>query len=157
MKSGALLSANEVYRYWLWRHWGAGTRRVLFIMLNPSTADASRNDPTVNRCVSFAQSWGFDGLEIVNLYALRTAYPRELHAARDPIGPANRVIVKWRIERASLIVAAWGSHGAQGSEIMKEWLAGREVHALRLSAKGQPWHPLYVPAKENLKIFQFPY
>lgn len=135
--SGALISADQLYRYWLWRHWGAGSRRVLFIMLNPSTADGLVDDPTIRRCVAFARLWGFDGCEIVNAYAYRATNPAALRAVADPVGPANELIVKFRIERAGLIIAAWGNHGAARQAIMKEWLTGREVWALRLSRDRQ--------------------
>ncbi|MCB0280523.1 MAG: DUF1643 domain-containing protein, partial [Calditrichaeota bacterium] len=85
--SGARFSRDRRYRYALWRTWADGNDSVLFIGLNPSQADEKENDPTIRRCISFAQDWGFSGCIVVNLFAYCTAYPGELKTIADPIGP----------------------------------------------------------------------
>jgi hypothetical protein len=78
VKSGAELSACRTYRYRLWRQWDADLAPVVWVMLNPSTADESADDPTIRKCIGFAQRWGYGGIEVVNLYAYRSPDPRQL-------------------------------------------------------------------------------
>src|SRR6185369_17379869 len=85
----AVISKCGKYRYSLRREWIGGAGTVCFIMLNPSTADASVDDPTIRRCIGFAQRWGYQILEVVNLYAYRATRPRDMFAAADPVGPEN--------------------------------------------------------------------
>ncbi len=146
MKSGAAFSACRRYRYALWRRWSEGPA-VLFVMLNPSTADATRDDPTIRRCIAFAQSWGFGALAVGNLFALRTPSPRALARSAAAVGPRND---RWlrRLQRdAALIVAAWGDHGRllDRAAAVRRMLA--EPHVLGLTGAGQPRHPLYVAAR----------
>jgi hypothetical protein len=150
--AGALLSDDGLYRFRLWRTWclRPGTARVVnFVMLNPSAADAARDDPTVRRCAGFARRWGFDGLTVTNLYALRAADPRRPWAAPDPVGPANDEHLA-EARAAALVVCAWGRHGEKGGRggSVLTLLAGLGVapHALALTASGEPAHPLYLPA-----------
>lgn len=89
MKGQAAFSECGQYRYVLSRNWEIDGRKLVAIMLNPSTADAEVDDPTVRRLIKFAKSWNMDGLAIVNLFAYRTANPRELLSVKDPTGPEN--------------------------------------------------------------------
>jgi hypothetical protein len=144
--SGAI--CDGPYRYLLWRRW-ADAASLLFVMLNPSTADAERDDPTIRRCVGFARAWGFGGVEVVNLFAWRATYPGELRRARDPVGPHNDGVILAAAARNQAVLAAWGNHGALGAR-------DRQVAALlapfrprslgALTAGGAPRHPLYVRA-----------
>ena len=88
-RTGAEFDPTGAYRYSLWREWDARAPAVAFVMLNPSTADAARDDPTIRRCASFARSWGYGSLEVVNLFAYRASEPKRLRQTPDPIGPAN--------------------------------------------------------------------
>lgn len=89
MTGGAHLSACGAYRYALRRTWDPARPAALFVGLNPSTADAERDDPTTRRCVRFARDWGFGGLLVGNLFAYRATRPRDLRAAAEPVGPEN--------------------------------------------------------------------
>ncbi|HKV84961.1 MAG TPA: DUF1643 domain-containing protein, partial [Ktedonobacterales bacterium] len=108
-QSGAVFSG--VYRYLLWRTWDAALSRLLWVMLNPSTAGETMDDPTIRRCVSFSRRWGFGGIEVVNLFALRAASPKELQRTPDQIGAENDRYIAEAASRATGIVVAWGEHG----------------------------------------------
>jgi hypothetical protein len=102
LQPGAVISQDGKYRYKLARYWNSKEPPVIFIMLNPSTADAVENDPTIRRCISFAKRWGFGGLEVYNLFALRSYDPAVIEIAGDPVGPDNDnwlrgAIRGWRI------------------------------------------------------------
>ncbi len=148
MISSAKLSEDGHYRYTLERRWGDG-KTVVFVMLNPSTADASQDDPTIRRCVNFARLWGYSGLVVVNLYAWRDGDPNNLPDTRDEaIGPENDEAILDSARRAHLVVCAWGTHGAKwgrGDEVLKMLRAHTVPHALRLTKDGHPSHPLYLP------------
>ncbi len=112
----ARFSACGRYRYSLTRRWAPGGT-VVFILLNPSTADGQRDDPTIRRCMGLARGWGFGAVEVVNLFAWRATRPRDLRralaaAAGSDGGAANRRAVLRAVRRADLVVAAWGNHGA---------------------------------------------
>lgn len=117
-------------------------------MLNPSTADAVRDDPTIRRCIGFARAWGYWRLEVTNLFAFRTPAPPALRCAPDPVGPLND---RWLLRvaaRADRIVCAWGIHGAlrnRESEAL-ELLRDFPLEHLGLTTRGHPRHPLYVAA-----------
>ena len=137
----AILSDDGKYRYFLSRRWGAGSQ-VSFLMLNPSTADASNEDPTLLKCIRFAKGWGYEALSIVNLYAYRTAHPAELWQTPDPVGPDNNEFLEQAAASNELIVAAWGVNAKQQrvQEVLS--ILGLErLHYLRLSKNGQPCHP----------------
>lgn len=152
VQKDAIVSTDGRYRYTLDRWWGNGPR-VLFVMLNPSTADATVDDPTIRRCMGFARSWGYDGITVWNLYAFRATNPRELDSAEDPIGigHANEDHL-WAIVhdgRTDLIVAAWGAkpgHGRYANRELAMQFAFHdyEVHCLGTTKDGHPRHPLYV-------------
>jgi hypothetical protein len=155
----AVFSACGTWRYLLRRELEAGEGVVNFVMLNPSTADAVRDDPTIRRCIGFARRWGCRELLVTNLFALRTPDPRALRRADDPVGPENDRYLRDAAGRvadtAGLLVAAWGTHGALDGrdvavlallrEVMGRAPAGaaRMAH-LGLTAGGLPRHPLFV-------------
>lgn len=150
---GAVVSRCQQYRYQLTRSWNEKLPSVAFVGLNPSTADAHIDDPTVRRCVGFARDWGFGTLILVNLFALRSTDPFRLYAAAEPIGPENDCWLRLAGENVEVVVAAWGVHGnLQGR--------GREVRRLlpRLmclgrTREGHPRHPLYLPKDTTLEVF----
>jgi hypothetical protein len=146
MAGGATIRGR--YRYHLWRRIvGAGSGRILFVMLNPSTADAEHDDPTLRRCLGFARAWGFGRLDVCNLFALRTPDPRELRSHRDPVGPENDRHICAAVARADRIVAAWGTGGAllRRGDAVRSILEPMSPMVLRLTRRGHPQHPLYLP------------
>jgi len=163
LKTGAVISPCGQYRYRLWREWlGSTAKSALFIMLNPSTADGSQDDPTIRRCVGYAKSWGYSRMEVVNLFAWRATSPKDLLAVRtpnDPVGCDNQEHIEEAAEEAAIIICAWGAHGQHlgQARTMLDWLDSygftEKAHALRLTKDGSPCHPLYLPA--DLKPFKF--
>lgn len=145
--SGANFSRCRRYRYTLWRRWSNDGGQVMIIGLNPSTADAKRDDPTIRRCIRFARDWGAGGLVVVNLFAYRATYPVDLKAAPDPIGPRNDYWIRRMAARSQVVVAAWGNHGALMDRAAKvQTMLRGKLCCLRRTAAGQPAHPLYLPA-----------
>lgn len=139
------------YRYLLRRIWDASTVPVLWVMCNPSTASASVDDPTVQGCQEFARRWGAGGIVVANIFAVRSPYPKVLKAHPDPIGPDNDRYLEWAaVKQAAaggLVIAAWGVHGKlrnRGAHVLQLLTRHVDVHALRITKEGQPWHPLYV-------------
>ncbi|WP_300643648.1 DUF1643 domain-containing protein [Nocardioides sp.] len=145
--SDAALSSCGQYRYRLTRTWRPEQPRATFIMLNPSTADAEHDDPTIRRCMGYARDWGLGGLIVVNLYAYRATDPDDLWKAADPVGPDNDAHLRAVLDAAAIagapVVAAWGANARseRGAEVMQ--FAGA-VTALGLTKAGQPRHPLYL-------------
>ncbi len=145
--SVAVYSPCERYRYALTRIWGTGPR-VLFVMLNPSTATEVQNDPTVERCERRARALGYGGFRVCNIFAWRDTDPRAMRAAADPVGPANDAAIRDGALWADAIVCAWGTHGAhldRGRQVETLLRAtGRPLTHLGLSKDGHPKHPLYI-------------
>lgn len=151
MRREATISPCGKYRYRLSRRWGDGPE-VAFVMLNPSTADASIDDPTIRKCMGFAQRWGMNGIHVVNLFAVRATKPADMMNAVDPVGPENMDHVARLCEAAAQsggqAVCAWGTKGAfreQDKKVMKI-LHGLAIEplALKITKDGHPQHPLYV-------------
>ena len=150
---GARYSPCGLYRYSLWREWGGGPKSdrhgtILWIMLNPSRADhLGNNDPTIERCERRSVAWGFRRMEVVNLFALSSPYPRVLREAEDPVGPLNDAGILEGADGAAMILCAWGTHGAlKGrSAAVRTLLADRSLHCLGTTRAGEPVHPLYLP------------
>lgn len=166
MERGASISNCGRYRWWLRRVWGAPLLNdgcypsvVNFVMLNPSTADAEIDDPTIRRCIAYAKSWGYGGLTVTNLYAFRSTDPRELKRAADPIGEWNSHYVRTMAADAAMTVCAWGSNAERfhAQEVLG-WLleSSKKVTALRVSKTGQPCHPLYLPGSLRPEVFPTP-
>lgn len=131
-------------------------------MLNPSTADATQDDPTIRRCISFAKSFGTEGLIVVNLFAARATLPGTLLEMDDPEGPENHAYVTLACELAAAekgkIVCAWGAHhiAQQMRGTVLGWidLVSLEPVCLGYTKSGAPRHPLYVPANTKLQPFR---
>lgn len=159
-EQGAIFDQTRVYRYALWREWnplfisGDFPQYVLFICLNPSTADEAKNDPTIRRCIAYARQWGYSALVMANLFAHRATVPQTLLCVSDPIGPENDAHLKTLAERAELTVAAWGGHCSTPARAQKvqPLLSGRTV-CLGLTKSGAPLHPLYVKKEAVLQPF----
>ncbi len=157
-QAGADFSDCQKYRYRLWRKWGDGPT-VGFLMLNPSTADEFRNDPTIERCHRRAVAMGFSALEVVNIFAFRATDPKDLKKANAPVGPDNDQAILTAAQHCDQLICAWGSHGdhlGRGAEV-KELLIRNAVqaHVLSLTKQGQPGHPLYIPYATTPQIWKF--
>lgn len=158
VESGAIFDSEERYRYLLWRQWASdmpsgeepcSTHKatVLFIMLNPSTADDKRNDPTIARCAQLSKLWGFERAEIVNLFAYKATQPQTLRRASDPVGPDNDRFILEAAQRADCIIAAWGNHGtllARDEEVLRLIPERHRIWCFGKTKIGAPKHPLYL-------------
>jgi hypothetical protein len=152
--AAATFDENHDYRYRLSRVWDDTLPRVVWCMLNPSTASAFRSDPTVSRVISFSRRWGYGAAEVVNLFALRSSFPSKLVLSADPVGSANDAAVSDAVAAADLVIAAWGNHGSlvnpkTGIPRSKEVLdlldrCEVQVHRLYMTKELQPGHPLYI-------------
>lgn len=144
----ATLSPCGQFRFSLLRQWGASLPRLLFVMLNPSTADALADDRTVEKCIRFATRLGFGSIEIVNLFAYRTKNPIMLKRAGYPVGEGNDQHIVEAVSRAAMVICAWGANArahdraAEVLALIEPWC---EPMALRTLADGVPEHPLYLP------------
>ena len=150
---GARFSDDRRYRYLLTRRVGTGKKRVMFLMLNPSTADEVRNDPTIARCIGFASSWDCGWLYVTNLSPLRATDPADVLR----VGPEPDDVWDTNVENiletamcCDFTVAAWGNHGAaegRADRVLAQLGAnGKKVLCLGVTQQGYPRHPLYVPA-----------
>ena len=152
--NSAVFSEDRVYRYELRREWGEGGK-VLWVMLNPSTADEVENDPTVRRCIGFSKKWGFGGLVVCNLFAYRSTDPKVLSKVEDPFGPDNfETIIRIATTECSVTVCGWGNHGSLGDAGCKMINAlrgsGIRPFCLGTTKSGQPKHPLYIANVQEL-------
>lgn len=149
MFDSAIFSDGRLYRYHLTRRVGWQSTICLFIMLNPSTADETKNDPTVARCVDFAKRWGFGSLEVCNIFAYRSTEPLELRGLTEAqaVGSDNDHHIDSAITRADRVVCAWGNRGEmhrRGIQVRSAIiLAGKIPLAFKITGAGQPIHPLY--------------
>lgn len=146
--NGAVISECGKYRYRLWRIWDQNKPLVGFCMLNPSTADASVDDPTIRRLIGFARPWGYGGFYVVNLFALRTPKPVMLKTALDPFGPDNSKHICEVAGMVDTMVCAWGTNGKLGMSdrcaLALMYSKGTKITALHINADGSPKHPLYI-------------
>jgi len=157
MEKDAVISDCGFYRYLLRRAWDHSKPRALYVMLNPSTADAEIDDPTIRSCIRLAKELGYGSFEVVNLYAFRATKPAALISELTPSGPRNGEIVKAAIGRCDVVICAWGAH--QMAVRKSKWMVG-EIRALRPAAycfgktkAGAPRHPLYIKSGTPLEIF----
>lgn len=147
MKKSAIVSKDKMYRYELSRSWDSEKPYVMFIMLNPSTADASKDDPTIRRCINFAKSWDYGGIFVGNLYAYRTTHPKELKQIANPCGSENITHLISMARRSAIVVCAWGNNKGIPQNITKIFYYKR-LYYIEKSVNGTPKHPLYL--KGNL-------
>lgn len=153
---GATFSPCEKYRYLLWREWAKVGQTCLFIMLNPSTADESVDDPTIRRCVSFCKTWGYSRLEVVNLFALRSTNPDVLRKVSKPVGVLNNRTILEASVRASRVIAAWGIGGSlnnRAREVCALLNKTVDIYCLGKTQSGFPKHPLYLKSDTIPQIF----
>ena len=153
MKREAIISKCGKYRYSLVREWNKNKGKVLFIMLNPSTADDEEDDKTIIRCINFAKDWGYGGLMVGNLFAYRTTYPKELFKTKNPEGKDNLKRIKQMIKRSDLVICAWGNKQGSPPKYLREL---SELHYLKLLAdRKTPGHPLRLKKDTKPKRFNF--
>lgn len=160
--AGCILSDCEQYRYRLWREWDSSRPALGFIMLNPSTADHQANDPTITRCLQRALANSkFGGLEVANLFPLRSTNPDGLLTHPKPIGcedTANCAVMD-ALDRCSLVICAWGAHkaaparAAEVLQIIRMCGRGKALYHLGLNKDGSPKHPLYIAASTRPQRF----
>jgi hypothetical protein len=154
-RSTALITECGTSRYLLGRQWRMGDRRLAWVMLNPSTATADQDDPTIRRCMSFTRGFGYGGMVVVNLFALRATDPRALSEHPDPIGPENDRHIREVAEECRAVVCAWGAHrmvsGGRAAAVLRLIAdAGATPYCLGRTKTGRPKHPLYVKASTPL-------
>jgi hypothetical protein len=143
------------YRYRLWRTWDTSHPSLLWILLNPSTADGAQDDPTLRRLVAFSRSFGFGGLSVVNLFAWRATSPQALLSVADPIGPDNDGFIGEAAAQAPQIVVAWGNQGTyqQRDQQVLALLSSMPLFCLGTTIESNPVHPLY--QKRNVELRPF--
>jgi len=153
MNRGALLDKTGTYRYALWREWDGELPPVLWVMLNPSTADADVDDATIRKCVTLSKQFGYGCLAVANLFSFRATDPKNLHEfckQGDPIGPHTDSFLSEMNIPGLDVICAWGSNiPKQFSDRPRQvldLLVKANTFALRLSKDGHPWHPLYLPS-----------
>jgi hypothetical protein len=155
---GGQVTRDGGYRYVLSRGWLTGSGRAVFIMLNPSTADNSNDDPTIRKCIGFAHHWGNAGVDVVNLYAKRATQPEHLWLAKDPVGEGNDELildaVKYAKRYGTPLVVAWGANAKPDRVAEVEQLIASEFVVplcLGVTKDGAPRHPLYLPYETALQ------
>lgn len=147
MKNTAKLSDCRKYRYALWRTWDDSKSRVMFIGLNPSTADEVTDDPTLVRCMNFAKSWDYGGVCMANLFAFRATDPLDMKASKDPVGSENDTWLTKLSKEAGLVVAAWGNDGSYLNRSQQVVELISDLNYLKMNKSGEPAHPLYLSSK----------
>jgi hypothetical protein len=162
MKKSAIISDCGLYRYELRREWDDKLPPMVVIMLNPSTADAEKDDPTISRCINRAQDLGFGSLIVGNLFAFRASDPKRLRTADDPVGLDNaaslvKVLAECKQKHGKLLLA-WGTEGTycEAGHVFLRLLAspsGLEYFCLGKTKQGQPKHPLYVRLSQRLEPY----
>jgi hypothetical protein len=163
--SRAEFSADGRYRTVLERRWDGrpfGSPGVCaWIMMNPSTADETVDDPTVRRARDFTRRWGFGAMVVLNAFALRATKPTMLLECEDPVGPGNDAAIADWAARADRVVVAWGlppkklrGRATELAAILAR--AGAKPLALKVTADGQPGHPLYIAGDTEPKPWEAP-
>jgi hypothetical protein len=149
----AIFSGDRKHRYLLSRRVALADGEVLFIMLNPSTANEVKDDPTIRRCMGFAETWGYGILTVCNLFAYVTSDPDVLRSVDDTVGRDNDAYIACCALRAQLVICAWGAFDeARGRDDQVLDLLSRnmvDAWCLGLTKDGYPLHPLYVAARRH--------
>ncbi len=157
----ALFSPDRAYRYLLRRRIGGPRGRLLFVMLNPSKADETRDDATIRRCIGFAKRWGYGELEVANLFGLMATDARELLRHADPVGAGNDAAIRAALARADVVALAWGNHAAhpqhraRAADVLRMIRGACKPYRIGgLTKQGQPRHPLRLAYDERLVRYE---
>ena len=157
----ALFSPDRAYRYLLRRRIGGSRGRLLFVMLNPSKADETRDDATIRRCIGFAKRWGYGDMEVANLFGLMATDARELLRHADPVGAGNDAAIRAALARADRVALAWGNHAAHPKHRARAAVVLRMARDVckpyrigGLTKSGQPRHPLRLPYDATLERYE---
>jgi len=146
-EKGAIISPDDKYRYALWRIWDHRVALCMFVMLNPSTADGRKDDPTIKKCMAYAKGWGYGGIYIGNLYAYRSRDPKALAYVEDPVGADCDAYLDWMADKCEMKVAAWGNNALSPGRIREIKKLISPMYCLELSKSRNPKHPLYLSKK----------
>ena len=144
MKTGAILSEDRKYRYVLSRIWDESKPMIMIIGLNPSTADETKNDPTITRCMNFAKSWKYGGVYMLNLFAFRATLPKDMIEEEEPIGDENDSYINKYSKLSEKVVCAWGNDGSYKNRSKEILSKINDLYYLKLNQTGEPSHPLYL-------------
>lgn len=158
MERNAQLSACGRYRFSLCRRWDWQRGQCLYVMLNPSTADAFEDDATIRSCIRLAKSYGLGAIEVVNLFAWRATDPKNLPAKpSDAIGPGNHTAIETALERSEKVICAWGAHpyAARSAPAVLDLIGLYKpvAYCLGKTKAGAPKHPLYIKTGTPLEVF----
>lgn len=156
METGAYLSEDRRYRYSLWCTWDGSKGYVMFVGLNPSTADETQDDPTIRRCIRFSKDWGYGGVYMVNLFAVRATDPKDMKLFHSPIGPENDKSLMAVAHNAGKIVCAWGANGNhldRDKQVFELLSSYYDLQCLGVTKAGHPRHPLYIKADKPLEEY----
>lgn len=152
-ESGAIFNEDRTHRYTLWRRFKPGAKlenMIAFICLNPSTADETKNDPTVTRCINRAKEYGYDGFIMLNAFSYRATDPNEMKAqgVNASGDPENMTAILWTAKRVGMTVCGWSNHCQfrNRSRDLRHMLIKHAIpaHHLSLNKTGEPKHPLYI-------------
>jgi hypothetical protein len=144
MKKNAILSKGRKYRYVLSRIWDNSKEKIVFIGLNPSTADETIDDPTIRKCITYAKKWGYGGFYMLNLFAYRATEPGNMKMANDPVGEENDYYLDEYINKVNIAICCWGNHGQFKSRSKQVLSKYNNLYFLKLNKTGEPAHPLYL-------------
>lgn len=159
MKGAAIFSNNRHFRYVLMRRWADNPSFVNFVMLNPSTASATKNDPTIRRCIGFAKRLGHTGILVTNLMARRAPKPKQLRHWSDVVGPKNDAYIRQAQAKSDLVIVAWGARGSQYPHRVDKTLQllgfpfFEVLYCLGRCKNTHPRHPLRLPHDQPLEVY----
>lgn len=161
LERDAVISDCGKYRYLLRRTWNHSCPRLLYVMLNPSTADAEVDDATIRSCIRLAKGLGYGSFEVVNLFAFRATDPEELVKADNAVGPRNDPLIEAAVARCDMVVCAWGAHAmtnaGQRASAVRQMIRSQRpaVFCLGKTKAGAPKHPLYIKSGTPLETYGF--
>lgn len=144
MFTDAIFSKDRIYRYVLVREWDKGKPAVMIIGLNPSTADETKDDPTIRRCIGFAKNWGYGKLIVTNAFGFRATHPKDLLAFKKPVGKENDFWIKKMASGADKVVLAYGNHARHKNRHEQILKFIKNPHCIKVTKAGLPSHPLYL-------------